>query len=103
MKGLAEEKISRWKTEYVRMIRKAMLNTKGDRFISKSPSNMARISKILEIFPDARFIFIYRDPYKTVESFYRFFQEILNIRFLLQHFRSGAVEVAAGHYHYGDI
>ena len=77
MQGLPEYKIARWKAEYVRMIRKSMLNVKGDRFISKSPSNMARISRILEIFPDARFIFIYRDPYKTVESFYRFFQEIL--------------------------
>ena len=38
---------------------------------------MARIKIILDMFPDARFIFIYRDPYKTVESFYRFFHEVL--------------------------
>ena len=38
---------------------------------------MVRISLIQEMFPDARFIFIYRDPYKAVESFYRFFNEIL--------------------------
>jgi hypothetical protein len=77
MKNLGEDKIATWKAEYDKMIRKAMLNTKGDRFISKSPSNMARIEKIMQLFPDAKFIFIYRDPYKTVESFYRFFQEVL--------------------------
>jgi len=77
MKGLDVEHIDRWKSEYVKMIRKAMLNIKGDRFISKSPSNMVRIRQILELFPDARFIFLYRDPYKTVESFYRFFHEVL--------------------------
>jgi hypothetical protein len=38
---------------------------------------MARIELILQMFPDARFIFLYRDPYKTVESFYRFFQEVI--------------------------
>jgi hypothetical protein len=77
MKDLEEYKISRWKAAYVKMIRKSFLNVKGDRFISKSPSNMARIGKLLEVFPDARFVFIYRNPYKTVESFYRFFHEVL--------------------------
>lgn len=77
MEGLDESKVDAWKAEYVKMIKKACLNVKGDRFISKSPSNMARINRILEVFPDARFIFIYRDPYKSVESFYRFFHEVL--------------------------
>jgi hypothetical protein len=77
MKNLDPKVVGVWKSEYIKMIKKAFLNTKGDRFISKSPSNMARISLILEMFPDARFIFIYRDPYKTVESFYRFFHEVL--------------------------
>jgi hypothetical protein len=66
-----------WKTAYKNMIKKAFVNVKGDWFISKSPSNMARIELILQMFPDARFIFLYRDPYKTVESFYRFFQEVI--------------------------
>jgi hypothetical protein len=79
MKGLDDKYINRWKSEYMKMIRKAMLNIKGDRFISKSPSNMARIKQILEMFPDAKFIFLFRDPYKTVESFYRFFHEVLPV------------------------
>lgn len=79
MKNLDTRQIYTWKSEYIKMIRKAVLNKKGDRFISKSPSNMARISQILEMFPDARFIFLYRDPYKTVESFYRFFHEVLPV------------------------
>jgi hypothetical protein len=59
------------------MIQKSFLNLKGDRFISKNPSNMARVGIIMQAFPEAKFIFIYRDPYKTVESFYRFFHEVL--------------------------
>lgn len=77
MKNLDNKQIGRWKSEYLKMIKKSFLNIKGDWFISKSPSNMARIKIILEMFPDARFVFIYRDPYKTNESFYRFFHEVL--------------------------
>jgi hypothetical protein len=76
-KDLDEKHVKRWKSEYVKLIKKGMINVKGDRFVSKSPSNMARINQILEMFPDARFVFLYRDPYKTVESFYRFFREVL--------------------------
>lgn len=79
MKGLDDEVVARWKSEYVKMINKAIINGKGDRFISKSPSNMVRIRQILEIFPDAKFIFLYRDPYKTVESFYRFFHAVMPV------------------------
>ncbi len=77
MRNLPPAKIEAWKSEYQKMIKKAMINLGGNRFISKSPSNMARIRLILEMFPDAKFIFIYRDPYKSVESFYRFFHEVL--------------------------
>ena len=77
MKGLSDRKLNHWKQEYIKMIRKSFLNVKGDRYFSKNPSNMARISQLIKVFPDARFIFIYRDPYKTVESFYRFFHEVL--------------------------
>jgi hypothetical protein len=77
MKNLDREKVDSWKNEYEKMIKKAFINVKGDRLISKSPSNMVRIRLILEMFPDAKFIFLYRDPYKAVESFYRFFHEVL--------------------------
>jgi hypothetical protein len=79
MKDLEVKHIARWKSEYLKMIKKGIINTRGNRFISKSPSNMVRIKQILEMFPDARFIFIYRDPYKTVESFYRFFHEVMPV------------------------
>jgi hypothetical protein len=79
MKDLDEKLIARWKSEYMKMIRKAVINKKGGTFISKSPSNMARIGQLLEMFPDARFIFLYRDPYKTAESFYRFFHEVMPV------------------------
>lgn len=67
-----DEELERWKQAYTGMIRKAMLNTKGTRFISKNPCNIARISLLKEMFPGAKFIFIHREPTRVVESFYNF-------------------------------
>jgi len=67
----------RWENEYLTLINKAMLNTGGKRYISKNPCNIFRIKTLTRLFPDARFIFIYRSPYTVVESLYRFVNEVL--------------------------
>jgi hypothetical protein len=72
-----DKQIKRWKAEYIKLIRKAIIHHPGKVFISKNPSNMARIKVLMEMFPDAKYIFLYRNPYKVIESFYRFFQEVL--------------------------
>jgi hypothetical protein len=73
----SEKQINRWKAEYNKLISKAMIHHPGEVFISKNPSNMARIEVLMEMYPDAKYIFLYRNPYKVIESFYRFFQEVL--------------------------
>jgi hypothetical protein len=71
----AERKL--WNKKYLSLIQKAMKNTGGVRFISKNPCNIFRIKTLTELYPDARFIFIYRNPYSVVESLYRFANEVL--------------------------
>lgn len=65
-----------WKKAYVRLLKKAALNTGGERLIVKNPVNTARIRTILEIFPDAKFLFIYRNPVSVFLSTQRFFQSL---------------------------
>jgi hypothetical protein len=67
----------RWVKEYLNLINNAMLNTGGERYMSKNPCNIFRIRTLADLFPDSRFIFIYRDPYLVVESLYRFAHKIL--------------------------
>jgi hypothetical protein len=74
---LSDAQQERWKNKYVSLINKAMMNTGGRRYISKNPCNIFRIKTLSELFPDARFIFIYRNPYYVVESLCRFVNEIL--------------------------
>jgi hypothetical protein len=84
----------KWKSAYLYLIKKAMLNTKGSRLISKSPSNMVRIQWLLDMFPDAKFIFIYRNPYNTIESTSRFFNAImpaLQLQYVEKHVIAGNI------------
>jgi hypothetical protein len=67
-----EEQLEAWKAHYRGMVSKALLNTGGTRYVSKNPCNMVRMKLLKEMYPGAKFIFIFRDPYKAVESLYRF-------------------------------
>lgn len=73
---LPDKELATWKRKYGELLAKAVINTGGKRYISKNPCHLGRLGLILKIYPDAKFIFIHRDPYKTVESLYRFFIEI---------------------------
>ena len=61
-----ENDLKSWKNEYRRLIAKAMLNTCGERFISNNPCNIARIQLLSKMFPNAKLIFIFRNPYEGV-------------------------------------
>jgi hypothetical protein len=66
-----------WENKYTGLIKRAMINTGGRRYVSKNPCHIFRIKTIKELFPDAKFIFIYRNPYTVVESMYLFVNEVL--------------------------
>jgi omega-hydroxy-beta-dihydromenaquinone-9 sulfotransferase len=68
--------LERWKKEYRRMVIKSLLNTNGERYVSKNPHNIPRLEILKEMFPGCNFIFIYRDPYVVVESLYNFILSI---------------------------
>lgn len=64
--------IEKWKAAFLAFSKKLMLNDKRT-LLLKSPAHTARIRIILEMFPDARFVHIHRDPYKVFQSQRHFF------------------------------
>ena len=70
--ALTPEQIAQWKEAYLCMITKAIFNTGGTRYIGKNPCHLTRIGLLTQMFPDAKFIFIHRHPYKVIESLYHF-------------------------------
>lgn len=58
----------RWCEAFRYFIKKIMLQTGGDRVVVKSCTHTARIRLLLEMFPDARFVYIHRHPYEVFAS-----------------------------------
>lgn len=69
--------IDSWKSDYKLLVNKAITNTKKSRFLSKNPPNTARIKVLLEMFPNARFIHIHRNPVEVYLSTRNFFDKML--------------------------
>jgi len=57
-----------WGKYYLTMMRKATLKAGGRRLVIKNCADSARIKPLLELFPDAKFIHIYRNPYNIFRS-----------------------------------
>lgn len=63
--------------DYMRVINKAQLYSGKPRFLSKNPANTARIPLLLEMYPNARFIYIYRNPVDVILSSRHFFSHMM--------------------------
>ncbi|MCB0641561.1 MAG: sulfotransferase, partial [Phaeodactylibacter sp.] len=76
-KAAQPQHLEAWKRNYLRFVKRCILLTGGRQFISKNPPNTARIPLLLELFPDAKFIFLHRNPYEVVRSTFRFYKGVL--------------------------
>ncbi|WP_250121615.1 sulfotransferase [Chroococcidiopsis sp. CCMEE 29] len=63
-----EPEKTKWKELYMNILKKAAFNMNGKRLLLKNPANTARIKILLELFPEAKFIHIYRNPYFVYAS-----------------------------------
>lgn len=57
-----------WKREYLHMLQQVTFRNKGKQLVLKNPPNTERIRVLLQMFPQAKFIFIYRNPYHLYSS-----------------------------------
>ena len=67
-KDLSDRDMELWKKNYLGLLKAVTFESGGQRLILKNPSNTARVKTLLELFPKARFIHIYRNPYKVYYS-----------------------------------
>jgi len=59
--------LEEWKQSFILFLKKVTLSEKG-RIVLKSPPHLGRVATILELFPDAQFIHIVRNPYTVYRS-----------------------------------
>ena len=66
-RDVPRKEVDRWKAGFVWFLKRMTL-AHGKPMVLKSPPHTARIRLLLEMFPDARFVHIHRDPYKVFQS-----------------------------------
>ncbi|MGD9648561.1 MAG: sulfotransferase [Pirellulales bacterium] len=67
LEGLTPAALARWKRALRRLMQQITWRT-PKRIVLKSPPHTARIKALLELFPDARFVYLVRNPYKVFPS-----------------------------------
>jgi hypothetical protein len=68
--------LAQWKTYFRLYLKKLTLNH-GKPLILKSPPHTARIKLLLDLFPDAKFVHICRDPYTVFQSSVHSFKKVM--------------------------
>lgn len=81
LEKLSDADRKRWRDGLLSFVKAVSLKRSG-RIILKSPPHTARIKTILEVFPDARFVHISRDPMKLFPSTVRLWKSLCDVQTL---------------------
>ncbi|MHA1203185.1 MAG: sulfotransferase family protein [Candidatus Heimdallarchaeaceae archaeon] len=69
-----ETELSEWKQAFTYLLRKLTFKEKGKQLLLKNPLDAFRISLLLDMFPNSKFIHIYRNPYDVFYSMIKLYQ-----------------------------
>ena len=62
---------------FTKLIKISLWNTHGTQFLSKNPPHTGRVRELVKMFPDAKFIYLMRNPYTVFESTRSFFNNTI--------------------------
>lgn len=72
-RNITEEELSEFKEAFMKLVKVSLWNTGGTQYLSKNPPHTGRIKALSELFPNARYIYLMRNPYTVFESTRSFF------------------------------
>lgn len=71
------EEIADFKEQFEKLVKISLWNTRRDnpdaQYLSKNPPHTGRVKTLVEMFPNAKFVFLIRNPYTVFESSRSFF------------------------------
>lgn len=70
---ISPEELQVFKETFTKLIKISLWNTKGSQFLSKNPPHTGRVKELVNMFPNAKFIYLMRNPYTVFESTRSFF------------------------------
>lgn len=74
--GCSELEIERWQQAMVHFCKKLQLQNPDQQLLIKNPVYTARVQRLRQLWPDAKFIHIYRNPYVVFRSTLNFYAKL---------------------------
>ena len=71
--GLGAKELEEFHRAFEKLMKIALWNTGGTRFLSKNPPHTGRVRQLVQWFPNAKFVYLVRNPYTVFESTRNFF------------------------------
>ncbi len=68
LEGLSEKELAKWEQTYNDVMLQSSVCSDGKRLLLKNPYNTSKMKKLLSMYPEARFVYIYRNPYDVYAS-----------------------------------
>ena len=70
---ISEAELKVFEETFTKLIKISLWNTHGTQFLSKNPPHTGRVKELVKMFPNAKFIYLMRNPYTVFESTRSFF------------------------------
>jgi hypothetical protein len=81
----SDEHLEKWMNAYQYTLKYATCRSGGKRLLLKNPPNTGRIRLLLKLFPNAKFIYIHRNPYTLYYSMKNLWNKVITKYYSLQH------------------
>lgn len=79
---ISEKDKTGWQQDYLFLLKNIALYNEKNKLLLKNPHNTGRVRELLELFPDAKFIFIHRDPATVYRSTKKLYNRTVTSQFL---------------------
>lgn len=74
---ISTEELAEFEEVFTKLIKISLWNTRGKQFLSKNPPHTGRVKELLKMYPNAKFIYLMRNPYTVFESTRSFFTQTI--------------------------
>lgn len=81
-KGITRGERRRWQKNYIYLLKLISYANDKKRLLLKNPHNTSRVKELLSIFPNAKFVFIHRNPYEVYHSTVHLYKKTISTQFL---------------------
>lgn len=72
----------KWRVDYTFLLKTISYVNGKKRLVLKNPHNTSRVKELLELFPNAKFVFIHRHPYDIFLSTRHHYKKVISTQFL---------------------